>query len=163
MSSPSIIDSLFSSIERPISFQARPESIPGDLRLAWRLTALTIILHRSRADAAPLSQVSTLWWAMRSDSARERFLRWYRGEAAPDEVLVRYDPAVSMTVDLALGLKLVTRDRNGVLRLTAVGKATASRAWDAEDIMPYEKEFLRLLPARMTQAMVRDLFTGAAG
>lgn len=163
MKSPTaLIDSLFGSIDRPINFQARPEPIPGDLRLAWRLTALAVILYRSRADKAPLQQISILWWAMRSDAARQRFLRWYRGESAPDEVLVRYDPTVNATIDLSIGLHLVTRESNGTLRLTSTGKTVATRAWEIEGFMSNEKEFLSQLPARMTQAVVRDLLSAGS-
>jgi hypothetical protein len=99
---------------------------------------------------------------MRSEVARERFLRWYRGEAAPDEVLVRYDPTMNVTVDLAIGLDLVVRERNGVLRLTPTGKDVATRAWETVGFMTKEKEFLSELPSRMTQTMVQDLLTGGS-
>lgn len=139
------------------SFTRRAVSIPGDFRTAWRLSVLCLLVGRGRARSLALDHLHVLWWAIRSPDSRDLFLRWLGGEKSPDELLVRFDPSLTITVDLAQGAGLVSREASGTIRLTATGEALAASTDDEGTVLATEKMFLAALPQRITQRQIREL------
>lgn len=138
-------------------FTRRAVNIPGDFRTAWRLTVLAMLLGRGRANALAIEHLHVLWWAIRTPKTRELFLRWLDGEKGPDELLVRFDPSLTVTVDLAIGEGLVTKEVSGSIRLTPKGEALAAAAQTESTVLRIEKAFLESLPRRITQRQIREL------
>jgi hypothetical protein len=66
-------------------------------------------------------------------------------------MLVRFDPSLSVTLDLALGAGLVDMDSNGKVTVTAVGIALAASLRD-EPVLAAEKHFIEQLPRSITKA-----------
>lgn len=139
------------------NFTLRPRGIPGDLRLSWRLSVLCLILERGRSNALRPEHLHVLWWAIRSARTREQLLRWFEGQRDPDELLVRFDPSLTATVDLALGGGLATRQPSGTIQLTGAGKALVGAVGVAPDVLTVEREFLDALPRNLTQKQLRGL------
>lgn len=151
------LEELFSRPGVAIAFRNQPEAIPGDLRVSWRLSMLCMLLDRCRGSRAPLPILHVLWCAVRSASSRDLFLRWLSGERRPDEVIVRFDPSLSLTVDLGAGSGLVDFDPSkGTVALTSKGAALAREVWASEDVFQDEKAFLLQLP-RITQTLIRPV------
>lgn len=140
-----------------LSFARRAEPIPGDLRLAWRLVILCMIVDRGRGGKASMQAAHVLWWAVRSPRTRSLFLRWMDGQQSPDEMLVRFDPTLTETMDLAVGAGLVEVDHNANLILLPRGKELAADAWEAAGVLQTEKEFFAALPKKISQKAIRDL------
>jgi hypothetical protein len=138
-------------------FTARAVSIPGDFRIAWRLSVLCLLLQRGRANALSLEHLHVLWWAARSERGRSLVTRWFDGERSPDELLVRFDPSLTVTVDLALGQGLVTRTASGAVKLTEAGVALAAAVQNEKHVLGTVKEFLDSLPRKITQQQIREL------
>ena len=138
-------------------FSRRAVTIPGDFRTAWRLSVLCLLLQRGRANMLSLEHLHVLLWSIRTAKARDLLLRWFDGDRSPDELLVRFDPSLTVTVDLALGQGLVTRESTGSIRLANPGASLAASILEQEDLMVAEKGFLAALPARITQRQVREL------
>ncbi|MFC3481886.1 hypothetical protein [Kocuria carniphila] len=138
-------------------FSRRAVSIPGDFRTAWRLSILCLLLQRGRANTLTLEHLHVLWWSIRTAKSRELLLRWFEGDRSPDELLVRFDPSLTVTVDLALGQGLVSLESNRSVRLANAGASLAKSIHEQEDLMIIEKTFLAALPAKITQRQVREL------
>lgn len=154
----STLRELFETLDSPVAFQREPEAIPGDLRISWRLTILCLLLARCRGDKTNLQTLHVLWWASRSRASRDLFLRWLDGDTRPDDLVVRFDPSLTVTLDLALGAGLVTwQSSEPVVALSPEGKGLAETAWSDENVLRDQKAFLRLLPARITQKSMRGL------
>ena len=152
-----LVDELASS-NAQVAFSDRPDPIPGDLRIAWRLSMICLILERSRGRKSGLQGAHVLWWAARSAPNRRKFLRWYKDdERAPDEMMVRFDPSLSETLDLAIGSGLVEFDQNSNVILTASGLQFAKRVLSDPDCMIDEKAFLDELPPRITKTSMERL------
>ena len=151
------LSAYFSSLGAFPRFTKRPMSIPGDLRLAWRLAVLCLLLQRGRANSLALEHLHVLWWAIRSDANRAMFLRWFDGNGRPDELLVRYDPSLSATLDLAIGQRLVSMSSAGSVNLTATGVALAVEVATQTDALASERAFLDRLPNRITQTKIKEL------
>lgn len=150
------LESVFSAIDTPVRFARRPDPVPADLRLSWRLAVLAMILRRCRADTATVQQLHVLSWAIKSTRSRAVFLRWANGEKRPDDVIVRFEPSLSLSIDLASGSGLVTRSSNGRIKLTEKGLLLAEAANKNPNMLSFEKEFLNELPRRVTQRFVSD-------
>ncbi|WP_269937476.1 hypothetical protein [Arthrobacter sp. HY1533] len=141
----------------PAVFSRRNDAIPGDLRIAWRLCVLSIVLQRFRANKSSLENLHTMWWAIRSDDTRQLLLRWLEDDKRPDEIIVRFDPSLSATVDLALGSGLVYRANTGAIVLQPSGLALANEIWVEDNVLVEEKKFLSKLPRNLTQRGLKEL------
>lgn len=147
----------FEEIPSPPHFTRRPVNIPGDFRTAWRLTVLTMLLSRGRGKVLAIDHLHVLWWAIRTSKTRDLFLRWLQGDKGPDELLVRFDPSLTVTVDLAIGCGLATKEPSGRIRLTSSGVKIAATAENEETVLLIEKVFLSSLPRHITQRQIREL------
>lgn len=151
------LQEFFSETDAPPYFSQRPVSIPGDYRTAWRLAVVCVLLHRGRASTMSMPHLHVLWWAVHSSTSRELFLRWLEGTRAPDEILVRFDPSLTIAVNLAMGERLATRENNGNIKLTTEGESFASSVEGDDTVLVAEKAFLNQLPRRITQQKIRQL------
>lgn len=151
------LQEFFSDTETRPYFSRRPVNIPGDYRTTWRLAMVCILLHRGRANTLSMPHLHVLWWAANSSTSRELFLRWLAGTRAPDELLVRFDPSLIISVNLAIGERLAARENNGNIRLTSAGESFASAVERNDETLVAEKNFLDQLPRRITQQQIRDL------
>lgn len=138
-------------------FRTRPTSIPGDYRLAWRLSVLCLLLYRGRGHTLSLEHLHVLWWAIRSRRSRELLLRWFSEDRRPDDLVVRFDPSLTTTLDLALGQGLVERTSVGNLSLTSQGVGMAEEIMDSATGLDAERAFLGDLPRSITQRQVREI------
>lgn len=150
---------LFASTEAAITFTQRPDPIPGDLRLGWRLAAFVLVLDKCRGKAANPEQIHLLVWALRTESSREMLKRWTSGDKMPDEFVVRYDPALSRTIAIAVACGLAERRNNNSIALTSEGGAFARTVWSNGDVLRDEKALLHSIPGKITQKAIRDLMS----
>lgn len=157
MSDIQSLEDFFSSIPARPQFTQRSVNIPGDFRTGWRLSVLSLLLTKGRSKSLALSHLHVLWWAIRTSTSRSLFLKWLEGDKNPDELLVRFDPSLTVTVDLALGQGLVERTTTGLIKLTALGGALADSANSDSLVLVTEKEFLERLPRSITQRQVSEL------
>lgn len=155
------LEAFFSSISAAPRFTDRAVNIPGEFRTGWRLSVLCLILSRGRANQLALDHLHVLWWAVRSSTSRALFLRWATGEKSPDEIIVRFDPSLTATVDLATGQQLVGRTRSGLIKLTSAGLSLTEIVASETKVLVREKEFLQKLPSKISQRQLSDLLEWA--
>lgn len=152
-----LLDEAFGEVSNPIRFQHRPDPIPGDLRLSWRLPVLALVLDQCRGKTANLEQVHLLLWSLRSEAGRGLIVRWFAGDRRPDDPVVRYDPSLTRTIALAVAAGLVISNKNQTLTLSPQGRDVASSARSDPSVLVDEKRVLDRLPKGITQAKVRQL------
>lgn len=157
MSDSDSLNEFFGSLRAAPRFSHRAVSIPGDFRTAWRLSVLCLLVHQGRAHTLALEHLHVLWWAIRSSDTRELLVRWFSGERKPDDLIVRFDPSLAVTLDLALGQGLVVRTPTGGVRLTAAGTGLVSAISSDHTVLTAEREFLAQLPRSLTQTQIRGL------
>ena len=152
-----LLESAFAEAKGRISFNPRPAAIPGDLRLSWRVSAVVLVLNRCRAKTASLEQIHFLMWAIGSRTGRDIGRRWFAGVRKPDDPIVRFDPAVSRTLLLAVATGLSYWKTPHSICLTDAGRELASAIGAAVNVMSEEKDFLGALPPNISQKAVRDV------
>lgn len=141
----------FNSLEGRPQFRRRNESIPGDLRVSWRVSAVCLLLTKGRANSLALEHLHVLWWAIRSTVSQKQVIRAFEGRSQPEDILVRFDPSLSVSLDLALGAGLAERSSTGTMRLTPAGLLLSQNILTSEEAFREEKIFLAQLPAKMTK------------
>ena len=156
MSEVEALEELFASAPRAV-FSRRNDAIPGDLRITWRLSVLCLVLQRFRSNSSTLEHLHIMWWAIRSDETRNLFLRWLDGDKRPDEIIVRFDPSLAVTVDLALGSGLASRTSAGSIALQPAGIALAGELWSDTGVLVEEKAFISRLPRSLNQRTLKEL------
>ncbi len=157
MSDTAALYSAFSGIRSSAVFTRRPDPIPGDLRIGWRLASTVLILKRCRADTANLEQIHVLTWALRSTQGRKVIGEWFSEQRRPNGLVIRYDPSTARTVNLAIAANLANRNANSTVSLTDSGRRLATLVWGNRDVLVEEKAFLEELPSRITQKAIHDL------
>jgi hypothetical protein len=157
MSNSMALEQAFSLIRSSVVFTRRPDPIPGDLRIGWRLASAVLILNRCRGNTANLEQIHVLTWALRSRHGRQVISDWFLRERKPNDLIIRHDPSTARTINLAVAGGLATRNNNSTISLTEKGDRLAHLLWGRSDVLVPEKNFLSTLPARITQRSIRDL------
>ncbi|MFE7315573.1 hypothetical protein ACFU7T_21205 [Streptomyces sp. NPDC057555] len=157
MTGTAVLERAFSEISSSVVFTRRPDPIPGDLRTGWRLASTVLILRRCRANTANLEQIHVLAWALRSAQGRKVIKEWFSEHRKPNDLIIRHDPSTTRTINLAVATRLAKRNENSTVSLTENGERLATLLWANKEVLAPEKEFLAILPARITQKSVSDL------
>ena len=123
-------------------FTNRPTPVPADIRADWRIPLLLLIVQSCRGQRASLQLLQTIAWATIFEESRADFLNAFRGETDPVALFIRYDPAVTRAINLAVGLSLLEWQGGNRLRLTEDGEGVLAKVLDAEGIFSEEREFL---------------------
>jgi hypothetical protein len=142
-------------LDLPFLFRDRPTSAPPDLRPIWRVPLVVLLVRACSRGKATHEQLHVLNWAIRSAAGTESLARYLAGDIAPEQAIVRFDPALDRAVALARGLALVNWTTK-YWTLTAVGLQTAAEL-DEADLLNNERSLLATLPKALTQAAVARL------
>lgn len=153
------MDAVLSQLDIPFTFERRPAPLPGDLRPAWRIAFLLLILLHSRAQKASLQKLHILNWAARTEAYQTLLLRFVAGTAEKDEIIPRIEPSLNRAIDFALGERLVAVQNGKSLVLTDRGLAAAREIDGAADCLRSEKMFLRQMRSFATERNMEDLLT----
>ena len=62
-----------------VSFRVRPVSVPGELRITWRLAVVVLMLAGCRKQRASLVKLHVLNDALRSEDSAQQLRRVLRG------------------------------------------------------------------------------------
>ena len=143
-----------------VVFHARPKSVPGDLRISWRLSMTLLALHYCRRKRASFTKLHVLNGSLRSRLARERLIRFLEGDVTVDTCTIRIEPAFSRSLDLLVGKGLaewlVASARLSV-QMTAQGMDLAKLIDASEEVFSEEKEFLATIGRRVTEQLVQSM------
>lgn len=76
------------------------------------------------------------------------------GTTEPDSALVRFDPALNKTLDLARGEGLVFQMNGPRYQITAKGLAIAEELESSQGVLGVEQGFLETVGSRLTESFV---------
>ena len=133
-------------------------------RFIWRLSLLSLILSKCRGQAAKLSTLHALSWALHSSSTRMLARKWWNEPDTADLATLRTDPRLDTTISIAAAEDLVEVSSSGRIELTGRGKEFGALLDGDKNLMAEEKAFLRdLAPINDTQVSRRIGGPGLAG
>jgi len=152
-------DPLIPELDVPVIFRQRPISVPGDLRPAWRISVIVLMLRKCCLQGrSSLRRLHVLSWAVRDAQVANALVRAIGGETPPDTVLVRIEPALNRAVDFAIGEGLLRRQSSDRVELTADGKDFAQDILSNTLVLGYEKQFVERIRFTVTEDFVKRMF-----
>ena len=135
-------------VDAPVVFRQRPRPLLAEHRVSYRLATVVLVLSRFRSTAASLQSLHLISWAIRTRRSRSMLLAWWGGRRFADTITERLDPALTVTLNLAISHGLVRLLPAGQrLQLTEAGAELARTVDETEELLVTEKAFLtELMP-----------------
>ncbi len=140
-------------------FRRRPVAIPADLRPAWRIGLLLLLLSNCcRGGRTTLARLHVLGWGIRVRENRNNLTAALAGRIFPNSLLIRFDPYLNQAVDFAIGEGLVRRSEGNKIDLTPKGRKVAEELGHAKEAYTDEKRFMKAIHQRLTESIVMRMF-----
>lgn len=140
-----------------VVFRRQPRPVPARQRIPYRSALLALVLAQFNRNAASLTHLHTIMWAMRTAGTRQMFTAWWKGRRFSFSSTERLDPDLEVTLNLALVDGLVTLRPNGRVQLTDLGVSLAQRLVALDGVLSAEKAFLSSLSGLSDAKMNRLL------
>ncbi len=141
-------------------FRRRPMALPADLRPAWRLGLLVLLLRRCcRGGRTSLVRLHVLSWGFRSAEGRAQLLEVAQGRQSPDALVVRFEPFLIQAVEFALAEGVVLRDGGNRIQLAEPGKELAQELENATSAFASEKQTMSELRTKISEDLVNRMFS----
>ena len=141
-------------LDGPFELSARPEPLPGDLRLAWGMALVLLILGRSCGKRASLQKLHFMAHSARTRATRKQTQRLFAGGLSTAEMVVRVEPWLNRAISFATAAHLVSLERGAHARLTDAGVQVFDKISEADLIMVEEKDFLDVIAQQATEGTI---------
>ena len=154
---------LASGVDRPFTFKRRPAPVPAEARPLWKIAALLFILRlSSRSGKSSLRRLHLLNWANRSSANRDLFTSSRQAAMPLFRFNVRFEPAFSRAIDLAVGNGLVQWVGGDRIQISATGNRLVDGFLKDDSVLQDERAFLIGLGKSVTEAEA-DYILGVGG
>jgi hypothetical protein len=150
----SFLDTL---LDGPFELRSRPEPMPGDLRLAWGIALVVLILGSSRGKRASLQKLHFMAHSARTRDAREEATRVLENRRPTSAIVIRVEPWVNRALAFARGAKLIALEGGSHAKLTSDGVSLFEEISSVESVLSEEKEFLDTLGLRATERAIERI------
>jgi hypothetical protein len=149
-----------SDIDLPFRFKRKPMPIAAELRPDWKMATLVLILQRSSyAGKSSLKRLHILNWAVRSPKFRTEFELAQKDPLPLFGFNVRFEPAFSRAIDLAVGEGFVEWVGGDRVQITSKGKRWASEIERDESVMREEREFFSKIGKSVTERLAASMLS----
>ncbi len=148
---PSLLDAL---LDGPFALIPGPDPIPGDLRLAWGVSLVVLLLGRSRSKKASLQKLHFMAHSVRTRQSRQEALHVFDGQLKPADFVVRVEPWLIRAIAFARGAGLIELHRGRSVILTQRGEKLLEQVSKEKSILAEEKVFLDAIGHRATEAAI---------
>lgn len=151
---------LRSDIDLPFRFKRKPLPIVAELRPDWKIATLLLILQlSSRGGKSSLKRLHVLNWSIRSPQFRSDFEGNLKNPLPLFRLNVRFEPAFSRAIDLAVGENLVEWVSGNRLNITRTGRLVVDAILKDDSLMRDEREFLLRIGKSVTEKVADDMFS----
>lgn len=141
-------------IDIPFRFRRKPMAIAAELRPDWKVMTLLMSLQLSSyAGKSSLKRLHVLNWAIRSKRFGEEFTAILNDPSPLFGFAIRFEPAFSRAIDLAVGHNLITWIGGNRLQISPKGKQFVKTALKDKTLMQQERVFLQTLGKSVTEAI----------
>ena len=132
--------------------------IAAELRPDWKISTLLLILQvSSHAGKSSLKRLHLLNWATRSSQFRTEFKAARSNPLPLFGFNVRFEPALSRAIDLAVAEQLVSWVGGNRLQITIKGKRWVTEILKEESLMRPERDFLAGIGKSVTETTAEQL------
>jgi hypothetical protein len=148
---PSLLDSL---LDGPFELTLQPGPVPGDLRPAWGIALILLILGRSRGRRASLQKLHFLAHSVRTRETRQEAQGVFEGALRPADFVVRVEPWLNRAIAFAKAAGLIELERGRSVKLTEDGIETLNAVRTIETALAEEKAFIDAFGPLTTEGLV---------
>jgi hypothetical protein len=140
-------------------FRRRPVAIPADLRPAWRIGLIVLLMKNCcRGGRTSLSRLQVLSWGFRSAEGRTQLQAAVDGRLSPDALVVRFEPFLVQAIDFAVGEGLLKRNGGNKIELTEAGFRLAEELEIEGSAFEAERSFMAILRMKVSEDLVNRMF-----
>ncbi|MNB88333.1 hypothetical protein D3C75_353440 [compost metagenome] len=143
-------------ISDEIIFNAKPDAVPFNYRISYKIAQLSLILGMNARGGCSLMKLQMISIALSTNSDRERLWDFVNNRTNTYTV-VRFDPAINRAIKYAIAEELFVQQKNGLFRLTSKGKNFVKKIMKDVDILRLEKMFLFTLANKLTEEKIKAL------
>lgn len=147
----------FPSGIKNIEFTYRPDPVPYNYRISYKVAQLCLILHfilkRGGCSFIRLQMISV---ALTSNYDMVQLKDYLNGNL-PDYSIIKFDPAVNIALQYAMAENLINMQKDGKYKLSVNGKKFSEMIVKDNSIMKNEKELLSFLSGRISEEDVSKL------
>lgn len=142
-----------------IIFRRRPLFLPEDLRPAWRIGLLVLLLSSCcRGGKSSRARLHVLSWGVRTRKSQLDLVAAIAGNLSPDTLLVRFDPFLDRALDFAIGEGLIQHVGGKSIALTPTGKQLAEEIRKSDFVFSAERGFVDLISQKVSEDLVKQMF-----
>lgn len=142
----------------PFRFKRKPMPIAAELRPDWKISTLLLILQiSSHGGKSSLKRLHVLNWAIRYPKFGAEFNEARANPLPLFGFNVRFEPALSRAIDLAVADDLVSWVGGNRLQITQKGRHWVTRILGDELLMRPERDFLTGIGKTVTETAAEEL------
>lgn len=140
-----------------IEFRKRPEPVPYNYRISYKVAQLCIILYMIKKGGCSFIKLQMISSALSSNYAMTQLIDLINGEL-PDYSIISFDPSVNNALLYARAEELIViQSSNNRFKLSKKGKQFAKAIYDNNDIMRTEKNNLKKIIGNITEEAIASL------
>lgn len=144
-----------SYINNDIIFNSKAPAVPFNYRISYKIALICSIIGKccgkKGCSAIKLQMITA---ATASAKARDELFSLIDKPHATETAIIRFDPAISRALNLALADNVILRQSNGLYRLTDRGKALVASIYKDDTILTVEKRLLSDLSNKLTEDII---------
>lgn len=145
-------------ISNDIIFDAKASPVPYNYRISYKVSLICLIIGKccgkKGCSAIKLQMINS---ATCSQKAKTELFELIRHQFVGETTLIRFDPAISRAVDLAIVEGIVYRQANSLYRLTEKGKSLVESIYQDDSIMQEEKVLFSELANKLTEDLIERI------
>ncbi|MBR2950357.1 MAG: hypothetical protein IKC46_10895 [Lachnospiraceae bacterium] len=147
-----------SYISNDIIFDAKASAVPYNYRISYKMALICAIIGKccgkKGCSAIKLQMISA---ATTNSKAKDDLLGLLDNPFTSKITVVRFDPAISRAINLAMADGMIFRQSNGLYRLKDKGKSLLNAIYKDEGTLVVEKQLLAELSNRLTEDMIERI------
>lgn len=141
-----------------IEFKTRPEPVPYNYRISYKVAQLCLILFMIKKGGCSFLKLQMISVALSSEYDMIQMQSFINGEL-PDYSIISFDPSVNSALLYARAEGLIEfQSSNDKFKLTEKGVNFATEIYNANEIMAKEKINLKQIVGKISDKSITDLF-----
>lgn len=142
-------------INNDIIFDAKASAVPYNYRISYKIALICAIIGKccgkKGCSALKLQMINA---ATTSKKARDELFNLIDNPFITETTIIRFDPAISRAINLAMADEVIFRQSNGLYRLKDKGKALLNVIFKDDETLAVEKQLLSELSNRLTEDII---------
>ena len=142
-------------INNDIIFDAKASAVPYNYRISYKIALICAIIGKccgkKGCSALKLQMINA---STTSKKAKEELFNLIDNPFITETTIIRFDPAISRAINLAMADGVIFRQSNGLYRLKDKGKALLNAIYKDDETLAVEKQLLSELSNRLTEDII---------